>query len=361
MLTASHSDSPTYKIKPEPDVADGPYTRLNVEGYGGMTASTWIDCPLGVSGRIVVRTGSGIKSKLVKIDEDLLVIPGLAIHMNRKANDGYAFNPAKDMLPLAGDGAKPGHLMERIAEAAGVRAEDIIAHDLFLYNRTKGTIWGLDGEYFSSPRIDDLQCAYSALRGFLASKPASALKLYCIFDNEEVGSGTKQGAKSTFLTDTLERINASLGFGTEKLRTAAASGFMLSADNGHAVHPNHAELADKTSRPVMNGGILIKHNANQKYTTDSVSDAVFKTICERAGVPYQSYTNRSDMPGGSTLGNLANEKLSINTADIGAAQLAMHSAYETGGIKDTLYLIKAMTEFYSSSIKSLPSGEYEII
>ena len=360
MLTASHSDSPTYKIKPEPDVTDGPYTRLNVEGYGGMTASTWIDRPLGVSGRIVVRTGSGIKSKLVRLDEDLLVIPGLAIHMNRKANDGYSFNPAKDMLPLAGDGAKPGRLIERIAEAAGVRAEDIIAHDLFLYNRTKGTIWGLDEEYFSSPRIDDLQCAYSALRGFLASKPASALKLYCVFDNEEVGSGTKQGAKSTFLTDTLERINASLGFGTEKLRTAAASGFMVSADNGHAVHPNHTELADKTSRPVMNGGILIKHNANQKYTTDSVSDAVFKTICERAGVPYQSYTNRSDMPGGSTLGNLANEKLSINTADIGAAQLAMHSAYETGGIKDTLYLIKAMTEFYSSSLKSLPSGEYEI-
>lgn len=347
IISASHSDSPSYKIKPEPDVIDGAYTRLNVEGYGGMMASTWIDRPLGVSGRIIVKTPEGLQSKLVNIDEDLLVIPGLAIHMNRKANDGYAFNPAKDMLPLAGSSATPGLFMKRIAESAEVCPEDIVSHDLFLYNRTNGSIWGVNDEYFSSPRIDDLQCVYASLIGFMESSQSDNLKVYCVFDNEEVGSSTKQGAKSTFLTDTLERINECLGFSREKLLIAAASGFMVSADNGHAVHPNHPEFADKTSRPVVNGGVLIKHNANQKYTTDSISDAMFKTVCKQAEVPYQSYTNRSDIPGGSTLGNLSNEKLSINTVDIGAAQLAMHSSYETGGVKDTLYLIKAITEFYS--------------
>lgn len=348
MITASHSDSPTYKIKPEPVVSDGTYARLSVEGYGGMNASTWLDRPLGVSGRVAVKEGGGMVMKLVNIDEDLLVIPSLAVHMNRKANDGYTFNAAKDMLPLAG--ADPDGFMRRVAETAGVRAEDIIAHDLFLYNRTHGAVWGADNEYFSSPRIDDLQCAYSSLKAFLASGPARSLKVLCVFDNEEVGSGTKQGARSTFLTDTLLRVNSALGYGAEKLCTAAARGFMVSADNGHAVHPNHPEFADKTGRPVLNGGVVIKHNANQRYTTDAVSDAVFKMICGRAGVPWQYYTNRSDIPGGSTLGNLSNEKLSLNTADIGAAQLAMHSSYETGGVKDTLYLIKALTEFYSAEL-----------
>ena len=358
MITSSHSDSPTYKIKPEPVVSDGMYARLNVEGYGGMNAASWLDRPLGVSGRVAVKTKNGAELRLVNIDEDMLVIPSLAIHMNRKLNDGYAYNAAKDMLPLSG--TDPDAFMKRVAEAAGARAEDIISHDLFLYNRTRGSIWGAENEYFSSPRIDDLQCAYASLEAFISSKPTNALKLLCVFDNEEVGSGTKQGAKSTFLPDTLLRINSALGYGAEKLCRASSSGFMVSADNGHAVHPNHPEFADKTSRPVVNGGVLIKHNANQRYTTDAVSDAIFKTICSRAGVPYQYYTNRSDIPGGSTLGNLANEKLSLNTVDIGAAQLAMHSAYETGGVKDTLYLVRAMTEFYSSEI-DISAGGFNIL
>lgn len=359
MVAASHSDSPSYKIKPDAEVTGGAYTRLNVEGYGGMIASTWLDRPLGVSGRIVLKTENGLQTKLVKIDEDFLVIPNLAIHLNRKINEGQKLNPAKDMLPLAGDGTKPGRFFERIAEAAGVQTDAIIAHDLFLYNRMPGSIWGMDGEYFSIGRIDDLQCAYTSLRGFLESDETEALKMYCVFDNEEVGSGTKQGAKSTFLTDVLERIHSALSLDQEKMNRALSSSFMLSADNGHAVHPNLPEMSDLTSRPVLNGGVLIKHNANQKYTTDAVSDAIFKTICQRANVPYQTYTNRSDIPGGSTLGNLANEKLSLNTVDMGAAQLAMHSAYETGGVRDTLYLIQAFRAFYSTAIRALPAGGYE--
>lgn len=361
MIAASHSDSPSYKIKPVPEVMiEGKYTSINVEGYGGMIASTWLDRPLGVSGRITVRTNGGISSKLVKIDEDFLTIPNIAIHMERDLNSGHEFNPAKDMLPIAGAGCESGVFMRRIAEAAGVFEDNIISHDLFLYNRMPGSIWGLNREFFSVGRIDDLQCAYSSLIGFMESCDTESIQMCCIFDNEEVGSGTKQGACSTFMTDVLYRINSSLGFGDDKLMRAAASSFMVSADNAHALHPNHTDKADKTSRPVPNGGVVIKYNANQKYTTDSVSDAIFRQICEKAGVPCQTYTNRSDIAGGSTLGNLANQKLSVNTVDIGAAQLAMHSSYETGGIKDTLYLIKAMREFFSTEIKAVADGRYII-
>lgn len=358
MIASSHSDSPTYKIKPLPEVNNGMYTRLSVEAYGGMIASTWLDRPLGVSGRVVVKSENGVKTKLVKIDEDLLLIPNLAIHLNRDVNSGYAFNPAVDMLPLAGIGSEQGRFMAKISDAAQVNTDDILGYDLFLYNRTKGCIWGLNEEFFSSPRIDDLQCAYATLMGFISSSSSNSVKMYCVFDNEEVGSGTKQGAKSTFLTDTVQRINSGLGYDCEKLNRALASSFMVSADNGHAVHPNLPEKSDKTCRPVPNGGVVIKHNANQKYTTDSVSDGIFRRICEKAGVPVQVYTNRSDIPGGSTLGNLANEKLSMNTVDIGLAQLAMHSSYETGGTKDTLHLINASKEFFSSTIKAISADEY---
>lgn len=357
MITASHSDSPSYKIKPEAEVMDGVYTRLSVEGYGGMIASSWLDRPLGVSGRTAVKTENGIKTKLIKIDRDFLLIPSLAIHLDSKPE---APNPARDMLPLVSCGENKERFMECIAEAAEVQKENIIAHDLFLYDRTPGSIWGSDDEYFSISRIDDLQCVYACLQGFLQSEKTDCIKMYCVFDNEEVGSGTKQGAKSTFLQDTVERINSALGFDDEKLKRAFPSCFMVSADNAHAVHPNRSEMSDKTGRPVLNGGVVIKNNANQKYTTDSVSAAIFKSICDRANVPYQSYTNRSDIAGGSTLGNIANEKVSVNTVDIGAAQLAMHSAYETGGVKDTLYLIQALKAFYSSSVKAVSANEYEI-
>lgn len=357
MITASHSDSPTYKIKPEPVLNDGVYARLSVEKYGGAIASTWFDRPLGVSGRIALKTENGIKTKLVKIDRDFLVIPSLALHLERDRKEP---DVARDMLPLASCAGSEKGFMECIAEVAQVNVDDIIAHDLFLYHRTAGSIWGCDNEFFSIGRLDDLQCAYASLKGFINSEKTDCIKMYCVFDNEEVGNATKQGAKSTFMTDTVERINSTLGFSDEKIKMAVTSSFMVSADNAHAVHPNRSEMSDKTSRPVLNGGVVIKNNANQRYTTDSVSEAIFKSICDRANVPYQSYTNRSDLPGGTTLGNAANEKLSLNTVDIGAPQLAMHSAYETGGIKDTMHMIQALKAFYSSSIKVISDYEYEI-
>ena len=240
--------------------------------------------------------------------------------------------------------------MKLIAENAGADVQDIKGYDLFLYNRAKGSIWGGENEYFSCGRIDDLQCAYASMRGFVQADVTDALQMAAVFDNEETGSGTKQGAKSDFLYNTLERIFACMGYSREDCMRALANGFMVSADNGHAVHPNHAEKSDPTNRIYMNEGVVIKYNANQNYTTDSVSEAVFKTICERAGVPYQEFTNRSDMRGGSTLGNLSNTQVSLNTVDIGLAQLAMHSSYETAGTKDTSYMIKAVKEFFNTVI-----------
>ena len=355
MITASHCDSPTYKLKPQPIVSDGTYARLSVEKYGGPIASSWLDRPLGISGRLAIKTENGIKIKLVKTDRDIVVIPSLAIHLEREVKEP---NTAVDMLPLAS--CADGDFMDSIAKFADVKADDIIAHDLFLYNRTHGSIWGCEDEYFSVARLDDLQCVYSALKGFVDSKKTDNIKMYCVFDNEEVGNETKQGAKSTFLTDVVERINSALGYDGERLKKSISSSFMVSADNAHAVHPNRSEMSDKTSRPVLNGGVVIKNNANQRYTTDSVSEAIFKSICDKANVPYQSYTNRSDLRGGTTLGNAANEKLSLNTIDIGAPQLAMHSSYETGGTKDTMHMIQALTAFYSASVKVISEYEYEI-
>lgn len=361
MICASHSDSPTFKIKPNPEMeSSGCYIKLNVEKYGGMICSTWLDRPLSVAGRALVDTDGGIETRLINIDRDLCVIPNLAIHMDREINEGYAFNPQKDMLPLIGDINSKEGFLPLIAENAGIEVSDILGYDLFLYNRQKGTVWGMNKEYFSVGKIDDLQCAFSSLKALLSSKNENAVTVMAIFDNEEVGSGTKQGAKSTFLADTIERINESLGRTRSELIRAITSSMMLSADNGHAVHPNKPEKADPTNAPKPNGGIVIKYNANQKYTTDGVSEAILKKILIQNNIPYQEYVNRSDIAGGSTLGNLSNEKVSLNTADIGTAQLAMHSCYETGGIKDTSYLIDGIKAFYNSTIQSLSGGKFII-
>ena len=332
--------------------------KLNVEKYGGMICAPWFDRPLSVAGKVMVKEGNAFHTKLCNIDKDLVLIPHLAIHMNREVNDGYAFNAQVDMLPLLGDETANDSLMRMVAESIGVKPEDILGTDLFLYNRMKGTIWGANDEYISSPKLDNLQCAFASLKGFLKGSNRESVSVYSVFDNEEVGSGTKQGAASTFLLDVLTRINESLGRTHEQYLMALASSFMVSADNAHAVHPNQTGKADPTNRPYMNHGIVIKYNANQKYTTDSVSAAIFKSICDEAGVPYQSFTNRSDMLGGSTLGNLSNAQVSLNTVDIGLAQLAMHSPYETAGVRDTSYLIDALEAFYDSSIQETASGEY---
>ncbi|MCD8121161.1 MAG: M18 family aminopeptidase [Clostridiales bacterium] len=363
-VMASHSDSPAFRVKTNAEIeVEKRYLKLNVEKYGGMLCAPWLDRPLSVAGRIVLRTPEGVRSQLVNVDRDLMMIPNLAIHMNRQVNDGYAYNAQKDLLPLLGEGgaetAKDA-LSRLIAGEAGVAAEDILDMDLFLYNRMKGTVYGMNGEFIAAPHLDDLQCAFSSLNGLLAATPKDSVAVHCVLDNEEVGSQTKQGAASTFLRDVLERINAGLGRDGEAYRKAVASSFMVSADNAHSFHPNYAEKADPTNRPYMNGGIVIKYSANQKYTTDAVSGAIFREICTRAGVPYQTFHNRSDMEGGSTLGNISTRQVSLNCVDIGLAQLAMHSCYETAGSRDTGYLIQAAREFFSSSIQAMGDGNYRL-
>lgn len=359
LICASHSDSPTFKLKSNYEMTvDDRYLKLNVEKYGGMICSTWLDRPLSIAGRVVVDRGDGIESVLVNLDQDLCLIPNLAIHMNRQINEGYAYNAQKDMLPLLGEGTAKGKLKELLAKAAGVEEEVLLGYDLFLYLREEGRIWGAEQEFYSSPKIDDLQCAFTSKEAFLQAENTGMSKVLAIFDNEEVGSGTKQGAKSTFLADVLARIQESLSLTRGESIRQIASSMMLSADNGHAMHPNHTDKADPTNAPRLNGGVLIKYNANQKYTTDGIAEALFKKTLQKAEIPYQEYTNRSDIAGGSTLGNLSNEKISLNTVDMGAAQLAMHSAYETGGTKDTVSLMEGIRAFYESRIEMEEDGKY---
>ena len=368
-IASAHTDSPCFKIKGDrPELEEGElYVKLNVEGYGGMLMAPWFDRPLSVAGRVVVseecdEAGGQVRlsTKLVNIDRDLLMIPNLAIHMNRKANDGIAFNVQNDMLPLFSQTGSKGEFMELVADSAGVCKDNIVGSDLFLYSRTKPTFWGAKNEFFSAPHIDDLQCVYSALQALLASESKDSVPMLAAFDNEEVGSETKQGAGSTFLSDTISRIGEAFGKSVSEIAKLVASSMMVSADNAHAVHPNASSKADPINRPEMNRGIVIKHSANQKYTTDAVSAAMFKQICKRAEVPYQEFANRSDMAGGSTLGNISSAQVSLNTVDIGLAQLAMHSPYETAGSEDTDYLIKALKCFYETSVIFEGAGSYSL-
>ena len=347
-IMASHSDSPSFKIKENPEIkVDNSYVKLNVEKYGGMLMAPWFDRPLSVAGRVIIRRNGGLKEKLINIKRDLVMIPNLAIHMNREANNGVSYNPQKDLQPLFAVGNTDRTLLEIIAEQTGVKKEDIISHDLFLYNRMPGTIWGADKEFVSSARLDDLQCAFASMEGLLRAQNHESIAVHCVMDNEEVGSGTKQGAASTFLKDTLLRINMGLGRTYEEYLMTLAGSFMVSADNAHALHPNYTDKTDPTNHPVLNKGIVIKFNANQKYCTDAVSAAIFKELCTTAGVPYQTFVNRSDIAGGSTLGNISNTQVPMNTVDIGLPQLAMHSPYETAGVKDTEYLVRAAEELFA--------------
>lgn len=359
MITASHADSPCFKIKDNAEIADGGYLRLSVEKYGGMLCSTWLDRPLSVAGRAVVRTDGGVATKLFDFREPCALIPNVAIHMNRQANDGMSYNAAVDMLPLIGEASEKGKFFEMLSNSLGVEADDVISFDAFLYNPDIGVEWS---DFISAPRLDDLQCAYASLKAFVASgsQESGGLPVYALFDNEEVGSQTKQGAASTFLYDVLQRIVNSLDGNAEIYSALVANSFMVSCDNAHAVHPNHPEHSDKNHSVRMNGGVVIKLNANQKYTTDAISSAIFKLVCAEADVPVQIYANRADKAGGSTLGNIANTQVSLNTVDIGLAQLAMHSAFETAGNKDTEYMVKALAAFYTKAIKSNENG-YELV
>ncbi len=344
MMSASHLDRPCFKVKENGELT-GTYTRLAVERYGGMILSTWLDRPLSIAGRVAVQTEQGIRTQLVDIDQDLLLIPNVAIHMNRQVNDGYKWNPAVDLLPLLGGKEAAGRLEAMLEEQAGGK---ILGRDLYLYIRQKSSVWGVNQEYLSSAALDDLECAWACTQGFLEAADSQAISVLCLFDSEEVGSGSVQGAGSTLLADTLHRICQAGGW---NLRQLLAQSFLVSADNAHALHPNHPEFSDAANAPVMGGGVVIKHNASMSYCTDGVAAGLFRSICQRAEAATQSYYNRADLPGGSTLGHISLAHVSVPTVDIGLAQLAMHSSFETGAISDIEALVKAMTALYSTALE----------
>lgn len=349
-LAAAHSDSPALKVKPCPELRqEGLYVKLNVEKYGGLSCAPWLDRPLSVAGRLAIRSGDGVALRLVNVDRDLCLIPSLAIHMDRSLADGVSCNPQVDLLPLFGDGESADSFLRTVAESADVDAADVLDYDLFLYSRTPGTIWGANREFFSSRALDDLQCAWPLVEGIRTAAPgAHCGAVCCIFDSEEVGSLSRQGAGSTFLTDVLERMFDCLSLGTQARQRVYARSTLVSADNAHAVHPNHPEKADPTNRPRLGGGIVLKYNAAQRYTTDALSAAWFKLLCEAEQVPWQSFANRSNIPGGSTLGRIALGRLGVSTLDVGLPQLAMHSPYETGCVRDTEYLLRVMRNYFGT-------------
>ena len=360
-IMASHSDSPLFKIKENPELmSEQHYVRLNIEKYGGMLFGPWFDRPLSIAGRVLLKDGQGITEKLIDAKRDLLMLPSLAIHMDRQANDGGKLKVQKELLPLFGDARASGQFLPLIAKLAGADPEDILSHDLYIYSRTPGTVWGASGEYISAGRLDDLMCAFASLKAFLQAQPGESVPLHCVFDNEEVGSHSRQGAASTFLSDTLMRICDAFGYGMADYRRLLSASFMLSADNAHAVHPNYPEKACPSNRPYMNEGIVLKYSAAQKYATDGVSAALFKDICKRAGVPVQVFTNHADIPGGSTLGNISQAQAAMHTVDIGLPQLAMHSPCETAGAYDTDALIKAATYFFECSFRENGPTSFEM-
>lgn len=354
-VAASHTDYPTFKIKENAEIeVKGKYTQLNTEGYGGMLCATWFDKPLSIAGRVLVKEGNQFITRLLNIDRDLVLIPNMAIHMNREVNEGYAYNKQIDMLPLFGGAqTKPGDFKKLIANELNVDEKDIYGSDLYLYNRTAPSIWGANEEFISSAHLDDLQCGFTSLKGFLAGYNDESINVLACFDNEEVGSQSKQGAGSTFLYDVLKRVNAALGKTEEDYYRALACSFMLSADNAHAVHPNHPGKTDVANCVYMNEGVVVKSHAGQKYTSDGVSIAILKDLCQKVDVPLQFYANRSDELGGSTLGNIAMSQVSMNSVDIGLPQLAMHSTYETAGVKDTYYMVQLMKAFFNSHISEV--------
>ena len=349
-IVASHSDSPTFKIKPVADMKDPHYNKLNVEVYGGAIYSTWLDRPLSVAGRVVVKQDGKLVSKLVDLNRDMAIIPNVAIHQNREVNNGYKWNPQVDMLPVIGLEKGEGFFKRLLAQELGITVDDIYGYDMYLYNRVPGYVWGEDDEFISAPRLDDLECAYTSLQAFKYSYSERAINILAVFDNEEVGSTTRQGMASTFLKDVIERIFSSFFFSRDEVARIMANSFMISADNAHAVHPNHPELYDQENRCYLNKGIVIKRNAAQSYVTDSVSEAVLKELCVRSETPYQFFTNRSDSRGGGTQASIAVFNISSMAVDIGLPQLAMHSSFETAGSKDVDYMITMLKEFYNSTV-----------
>ena len=359
MMMAAHLDSPAFKLKADP-MEKGAYTLVTSERYGSMNLWSWLDRPLSVAGRLVCRVGERIEARLVNLDRDALVIPSVAIHQKRDVNTGFTLNPAVDLTALYSDGSQDVSLIATLAEAAGVSPANVLSHDLYLYARDRGTHFGANSEFIGAPRLDDLACVNGIFRGFMKASSSDAVPVAVFLDGEEVGSLSRQGADGGFLSDVLRRINDCLGGDDSDYLCRLANSFLVSADNAHAVHPNHPELSDKAAAPKLNGGIVMKHAASQSYTTDAVSEAIFTEICKKAGVPVQHYENRRDAIGGSTLGRLVFHHVSVPTVDVGLAQLSMHSAYETMGAHDVSYLEAVAEAFFSSTLHMVKDGVYEL-
>ena len=360
-LCASHSDFPKFRIK-KAKKKDAFYAKAEIEGYGGMIHTSWFDRPLGLAGRVMKKTKEGISSVLIAPDKNVFVIPNLSIHFNREINQGYKHNVHVDLQPLYG--GSEAELMTLLREEAGCKGdEEIVDMDLILTVRQPAVAAGVKDEFLLTPRFDDLGCVYTTLQGFLRAQdklPKEALSVFCLFDNEEVGSGSRQGALSNFLPDVLERICLSYGMTKEEQICARSRSFLLSADNAHAVHPNHPEKSDDEFPVVLNGGVVIKYNASQRYTTTGMTGGVFGSLCEKNDIKTQLFVNRADMPGGSTLGNLLSHSFSVPMVDIGLPQLAMHSAVETAGCEDVETMIEAIQAFYESEICQIKDGTWRI-
>ena len=352
-IIGTHSDSPTFRIKPNAEMTvENSYLKLNTESYGGSILSTWFDRPLSIAGRVVLKSENILcpKEEIININRPICIIPNIAIHMNRSVNEGYKFNKQKDTLPLVGlinkTLKKDDFLINEISKELNVNKEEILDFDLYLYEYEKGSIIGPNEEFISSSRLDNLSMAHASLHGIINARGKNGINISCIFDNEEVGSSTKQGADSNMLINLLERICISLGKDREEFLSSLNSSFMISADLAHALHPNVNEKHDPTNRPVMGGGPVIKISANQAYTSDAFSSGVYKSICDKCEVKYQQFVNKSDERGGSTIGPISATHLDINSVDVGSPILSMHSIRELGSVEDHYNIYKTFVEFY---------------
>lgn len=353
-LIGAHTDSPTFRIKPASEIkVENSYVKLNTEPYGGLILNTWMDRPLSLAGRVVLK-GSDVfnpEIKLINIKRPIMIIPNIAIHMNRNINKGVELNPQNDMLPiltLINDKLESeSYLLDLISEELKVNKEDIIDFDLYLYEVEKGCIMGLNNEFISCGRLDDLQMVHAGIKAIIDAKSKKSTNVMICYDNEEVGSMTKQGADSELVPQLLERICISLDKKREDYFRALGKSFIISADNAHAVHPANLLKHDPTNRPMLNKGPVIKMSAKQKYTTDAESSSVYEMICQKAGVSYQKFVNRSDEAGGSTIGPISSAHLNIRSVDIGNPTLAMHSIRELAGVDDHINVYKSFFEFYT--------------
>ena len=357
-ISAAHTDSPTFKLKPNFTLEKGRYSMLNTEIYGGPILNTWMDRPLNIAGRIIYKDNEGLKTKLISFDRPMAVLANCSIHYYRELNTGVKLNPQTELVPLVGDkNMSEIDLLELASKEIGINKDDIVSHDLYLAVLDRGTYVGANNDFIMAPQIDNLECSYAIVEAIINSTPKGSINVGALFDNEEIGSETRQGAGSCFLADTLERISSALGLDSIEHKMALANSFMVSADNAQGFHPNYSHKYDPTNAVYLNDGIVIKNAARGSYTTDGISQAYFKTICEKVDAKYQLNTNRSDVPGGSTLGAISLGSVSIHSVDIGLPQIAMHSCMETAGAHDLEHLIKALKEFYNTHLVVNNDGE----